>query len=207
MGNIKHLVCVRSKFSDKELMSKYLKIAKEIFAPAIRSQDTNNFELAMIVFEEDVLRIEDELELSFVPLYDNNQFLWYVKEGGYNIQTRHDIDDWMSPNYISTIQSTYRGVETDYDKVVIHAQPIKVDYHKEKETRMPKYTDKRTSMFLSLCQKHVTRSVWEKKHGNMGKIVDHVVLLPEGYVKWVIHGDNVTCRRPDNWQFSNTEER
>jgi len=192
---IKHVVCARVAFKDEELMMKYIKVAKETFIPSIEGQGIKDFELVLLTREEHVGILKDVFTMSFTPIFSVHEYYEYVLKEGFNIQTRHDIDDWMSSDYIEAIQRAYRETILLHDRFLIQAQPVRVDYKTKKEKKMAAYTDKRTSMFLSLCQKDIRSHIWEENHGQMWHIANHVVTLPIGYVKWIIHGDNITYRR------------
>jgi hypothetical protein len=202
-----HLIISRCRFPDKELMAKYITMAKEFFVPSIKAQSNKNFKVMLMAFKEDEQHLREQLGIDFTVIEDNTQLLWYVRENAINIQTRHDIDDWMGEGYVDEIQKIYLENDDRYDKFLIQAHPVMVEYHKKEEKTMPHYTDTRTSMFLSLCQKKPINHIFEKKHGDMWKIAPDVFSVPDGLVKWVIHGDNISCRRPSNWEFSSEEER
>lgn len=183
------------KFSDKLLLEKYLKITKEITIPSIKSQTNKNFVWGLIINSEDINFVHDYLNIDFITFNSINKFINYVKNNNINIQTRHDIDDYMSDDYVEKIQEIYKENIKKYNMFLIQAQPVKVDYNTKKETKMSKYTNIRNSMFLSLCQKNVVNYILERNHGQMHQITNNVITLPEGYVKWIIHGNNRSCKR------------
>jgi len=195
---IRHVVCTRVAFQDEELMMKYLEVSKEMFIPQIEGQGTENFELVLLMREEHVGILKDIFTMPFTPIFSIPEYFEYVIKKGFNIQTRHDIDDWMSPDYIGAIQKAYEETIISYDRFLIQAQPIRVDFKTGVEEKMAAYTDKRTSMCLSLCQKEIKDHIWIENHGQMWQIANHVVTLPAGYVKWIIHGDNITCRQKNH---------
>ena len=192
---INHVVMSRCRFKDAELMQKYLNVSKKYFVPSIKSQKEKNFTVVIMVRKDDENYIKDFLELDFVAVYDLPTLVDYLIGNKATIQTRHDIDDYMSPNYVSKIQAIYKDAIDSHDKFLIQAQPVKLDTRTGYEKVMGRYHEKKTSMFLSLCQKEVTNHIQERKHGLMWEIAPRVFTLPEGYVKWVIHGDNISCKR------------
>jgi len=192
---IRHVVCTRVAFRDEELMMRYLEVSKEMFIPQIEGQSTKNFELALLTREEHVGILKGVFTMPFTPIFSIPDYFEYVLEKKFNIQTRHDIDDWMSPDYIGAIQKAYKETAPLHDRFLIQAQPVRIDYETKKEKKMAAYTDKRTSMYLSLCQKEIKNHIWAENHGQMWQIANHVVTLPVGYVKWVIHGNNITYRK------------
>lgn len=187
---MKHSIITRINFLDLSLMSDYLKITKEILIPALKSQTVQNFEWAVVTNEDTVEKLKKELDYPFVPLFSNSACYSYLINGGVNIQTRHDCDDYMSPTYVEKIQSVYLEKIKKHDKFLIQAQPTQLIYQTGKENELKPYTNQRCSMFLSLCQAKVENHVFERKHGQMYEITKNVTTLPTGYAKWVIHGKN-----------------
>lgn len=192
---MKHIIISRLNFIDKELMNKYLLITKDILIPSLKSQIDKNFEWALIIKPEDVEFVKNQIDYNFIPFSSNIEFRKYTIENKYDIQTRHDVDDWMSSKYVSTIHELYNENIKKYNKFLIQAQPKKLDYHTKKEVSIGKYHDKRNSMFLSLCQDVVDCNIFDRKHGQMYEIAENVITIPEGYTKWVIHGDNISCKK------------
>jgi hypothetical protein len=191
-----HSIITRMNFGDSDLMEQYLSVTKKILIPSLKSQKSKKFEWVIITNEDNLKVLEKELDYPFVPMFGNNSCHSYLIDGGKNIQTRHDCDDWMSPDYVETIQNFYTLSIGRYSKFLIQAQPTKLDYNTGKELKISRYHDKRCSMFLSLCQENVENHIFERKHGQMYEVVPDVFTIPEenekggGYVKWVIHGKN-----------------
>jgi hypothetical protein len=190
-----HIIIIRMKFSDKELFQKYLKISKEILSPSLKSQTNKNFIIGCIICEEDIELVKNHLDLDFIPFKNNTEFIDYVNDNNINIQTRHDMDDYMSSEYIQRIQEIYIENIEHNDVFLIHSQPIKLMFNSKEEIKMDKYNNNRISMFVSLCQKKVKNHIFSRKHGQMYEIAEKIILLPEGYTKWVIHGDNISVKK------------
>jgi hypothetical protein len=189
---MKHIVFTRINFDDKELMSKYVKISKEVLIPALKSQTCKNFTLLILCKSEDEEYLRKELDFPFVRIGGN--FVEYVIKNEINIQTRHDCDDWMAPNYIELIQNTYKENIDKKDKFLVQSQPLRLDYNTKKTIQIQKYHEKRCSMHLSLCQKNVTNHINERIHSKMFEITNHVIMLPGNPTQWVIHGDNKSVK-------------
>jgi hypothetical protein len=193
---IKHIIFIMMNFRSKEKLDTYLKISKKILLPSLYSQINKNFSLGLLINEKhkDYLNLIFE---DFNPTFFKDKFEYfnYVKKEGIQIQTRHDMDDWCSFDYIEKIQDMYKQNINSFPSFIIQAQPIKYLLHEKKEIRMRSYSQNCTSMFISLCQKQINQSILDRKHTQMGKIVPKVFTLPEGYVKWIIHGDNRSYRR------------
>lgn len=191
---MKHIVISRLKFDDRELMSKYLAITKAVLIPALKSQIQKNFTWALIINPNDEGYLKKELGYPFVAYYSNTDIIKYLIENKISIQTRHDCDDYMSKNYIKKIQDTYISNVNKLSSFLIQAQPTKLIYDTGIEHSLPKYHEKRCSMFLSICQKNVKNHIFERKHGQMYEISENIITLPEGYTKWVIHGNNKSLK-------------
>jgi hypothetical protein len=182
-------------FTDRELLDKYLVITKNILIPALKSQIQKNFTWVLILNKNDESYLKEQLDFPFDAVHGGTEFIEYVKLNKPNIQTRHDCDDWMSKNYVNTIQTKYVENIKKLKCFIIHAQPTLVDYKTRQEKSLPKYHDQRCSMFLSLCQFNVNHHVNEKKHGQMYELTKNIILLPEGYCKWIIHGNNKSLKK------------
>jgi len=193
--NMKHIIVIRMRFKDKELFKKYLSVSKEILAPCLKSQTNKNFEIALLIFKDDEDFVKEYLDIDFVGFQNPADFYEYSINENFNIQTRHDMDDYMSPDYVEKIQEEYDKNIKIYDNFLVQSQPVKMIYQTKEETKMGKYHDRRNSMFLSLCQKYVTNHIFERQHGFMYEITDNIISLPEGYTKWVIHGENISVKK------------
>jgi hypothetical protein len=185
-----HIIVSRINFTDRCLLNKYLIITKSVLIPALKSQTQKKFTWVLIINKNDEQYLREQLDFSFDAVYGNTGFIEYVTHNKPNIQTRHDCDDWMSHNYVDRIQTEYLHNIKKFNSFIIHVQPTKFDYLTGSEIHLPKYHDERCSMFLSLCQLNSIHHVNERKHGQMYEITKNIILLPEGYCKWVIHGNN-----------------
>ena len=191
---MKHIILSRMRFSDKELLDKYLIVTKDILIPCLKSQTNKNFIWGLIIFEEHEEYVKNYLGLDFMSFLNIDEVASYVKDNDINIQTRHDMDDYMSSNYIEKIQNVYEDNIKKWNIFLIQSQPVRLDYHTKEEFKMGEYTNVRNSMFLSLCQSNVKHHIFERQHGQMYEITDNIISLPEGYTKWVIHGNNKSCK-------------
>lgn len=187
---INHAIITRSKFEDKILRDKYYKISKEILIPSLKNQKEKNFDWFVLIAKEDVNYTKEYFEIDFIPIFDIDQFIEYMKTENYLIQTRHDIDDWMSPDYVSKIQQIYKDNIDAYENFLIQAQPIRFNYNDKIKQKMVQYHDRNNSMFLTLCQTYCNNHILEENHRHMWRIASKVFTIPENYVEWVIHSDN-----------------
>jgi hypothetical protein len=202
MEKINHVILTRMNFKDEDLLKKYLKVTKSTLIPCLKSQTNKNFVWAIITNIKILPLLKEELNHEFIPFHSILDFNNFVKENKIEIQTRHDCDDFMSNNYIEKIQSIHEDKKKKSGEVslIIHFQPTKLDFNTKKEYRMGKYNEKRNSMFLSLCQTNITKSIFEYKHGEMYKAAKEVILIDEGYVKLIAHGNNTLTRINPNEQ-------
>jgi hypothetical protein len=190
-------------FKNKDALKTYLKITKDVLVPSLKSQINTNFKWAAIIDPLDVDFVKNYLDIDFLSFNNFQDFFEYSKLNNINIQTRHDMDDYMSPEYVDAIHKEFEININKYDKFLIQSQPVQLMYHNKEEFKMGLYTNTRNSMFLSLCQKDVTNHIFERKHGQMYEITNNVISLPEGYTKWVIHGNNISVLKnnglPGDW--------
>jgi len=187
---MKHSIVTRINFTDISLMNSYLEITKNILIPSLKSQTNKEFEWVVLTNEDTLDLLRTELDYPFKPIFSNSSCYSYLIDNKVDIQTRHDCDDWMSPDYVERIQKVYLENKKKYSSFLIQAQPTQLMYHTGQELSLKPYTNQRCSMFLSLCQNEVTNHIFERKHGQMYEITPNVITLSVGYAKWVIHGKN-----------------
>lgn len=195
---MKHILVTRASFADNNLFNEYLPVIKNLYIPCIKSQTVNNFDICLVVNEQHEKIIKQEFNdagLNLIVLVGNiSVYNKWILSQNYDIQTRHDCDDWMAPNYMEYIQYQYSENKKKFSEFLIQAQPVKMDYHTGYEYRMNPYPATRTSMFLSLCQSEVKKSIMQEQHGHYPKLVPNVVDMGFGLVKWVAHGNNISAR-------------
>lgn len=194
MNNYNHVIISRCKFKDDNLLLEYMKISKHFFAPCLKSQTNKNFTLGLLINENHIELVKNELELDFVPFNDESEYIRYVIDNAICIQTRHDIDDWMSDDYVDTIQKCYIENIDTYDSFLIQSHPIKFTVATDK-SELLHYTATNNSMHLTLCQKEVKYSIHAREHPKMFEIASHVISIPHGKTKWIIHGKNLSIMR------------
>ena len=190
-----HIIVTKLNFKDRVLLNKYLEITKAVLIPALKSQKQKNFTWVLLTNQADTEYLQKELDFPFVPIYGADSLLQYCIKHKCHIQTRHDCDDWMSPEYVAAIQKEYVKNITTHNTFIIHTQPIRVAYSTGAESTLSRYHDTRCSMFLSLCQKNVIHHVLVKQHGQMYELANSVINLGTGYNKWIIHGNNLSIVR------------
>jgi hypothetical protein len=196
-----HIILIRSTFRDEELFQKYLNVAKEVLFPQLNSQTNKNFTVCFLSNSDTHSEIissylDDSVKRIFIldPFW-KIEFANFLTNNFYEIQTRHDIDDWMSVNYVDTIQKTwvqYKESNPNESMLLIQSQPVLYDFNtteiKEMKTR---YSNSAISMHLSLCQKENKHYVFEDFHLRMHRVTENIILLPSGFTKLVIHNNNM----------------
>ena len=193
---MKHLLVSRLWFDNRELMDKYIDVGMKMFIPQLKKQTYKKFDFGLLIRKEDVGYVRKKIGIDFIAFTEGiEQYRKVPGEMGYNLQTRHDFDDWMREDYIEKIQECYRENKDKYNNFVIHVQPVKVEYPSMKEMQIPSYHEKRTSMFLTLCQKNPIIPVYKGGHGHLWKYADKVIKIEKGLCKWVQHENSVTNAR------------
>ena len=192
---LKHLIITRLWFDSVKLMDKYIDVAMDTFIPSLKAQTCKDFEFGILLKAEHVEHVKNRIGVDFKAFTGGiEQFREVAHTGGYTVQTRHDMDDWMAPTYIEEIQKIYKA-NKDINSFVIFAQPVKVEWPSGKKMSVPPYHEKRISMFATLCQKDPIYPIYKGSHGALWKYADKVFKLPDGLVRWVQHPDSVTKAR------------
>ena len=193
---MKHIVVVRANFQDDQLFKKYLKVAKETFFPSINSQTNKNFTLCFTVNEKHKEIIKDLVDNKIDTKFFKNmtEIQKFLQQEFYEIQTRHDFDDWMKEDYIQKIQFYWKRtqlLEPEVRKILIQSQPDLYDYNNDTIKNMrTRYSVNQTSMHLSLCQLDNSNFIFEDSHNKMGIIINNVKMLRPGSTRLVIHSNN-----------------
>ena len=190
---MKHIITTRSYYSDDTKFNDRLKIMEETLIPSLKKQTNQNFTWGVIMWTKDhqkLLQSKYDKEIVFFNSYE--EYKNYSISNGYSIQTRQDNDDIICENYVKIIQDEAR--KTDKDILLIQFQPTKLVYGTKQEYNMTKYTNKFTSMFLSIYQKDVIYSIYEHKHPVMYKLTNNIVTIPEGCANLVIHDNNKSSK-------------
>jgi hypothetical protein len=193
MSNIKHIILTRCRFTDNELFQKYFEIMKKTYIPSINSQTNKNFTIGLIVNEKhfDIIRKEFSDDINIIPFKDaKKDYREYVIQNDITIQTRHDCDDLMLPNYIDHIQKLYLDNKTKYDNFILNFQPTKLVILSGDEYTHSRDYSKVCSMFSTLIQKKVNCGIMDVMHDHLTRLTKNVIYIPDNYVKLVLHGNN-----------------
>ena len=158
MSNPTHIIVTRCKFSDDRLFEKYFEVMKNTYIPSIKSQINKNFTIALIVNPKHFEMIKQEIGSDFKVLPFENargDYQEYVIKHNITIQTRHDCDDIMSPDYVNHIHKLYNEFKIKYDDFILNFQPIKIDLNNGYEYTHSRDYSKVCSMFSTLIQNKV----------------------------------------------------
>lgn len=194
-NNMKHAIFTRCNFLTDDVFNKYWEVMKTVYIPSIKSQTCKNFTLyfntqapkhkSMILEQFDGCGFE----IGFTDFWLKNKI-----NGIFNIQTRHDCDDFMSPEYVCKVQYVYNENISAHAEFLIQAQPNKFDFITGKEYISPLRPPTAPCMFLSLCQRNPEKYILQEMHNRFAKIVPTVFDIGRGYTKLVIHGNNTLSK-------------
>lgn len=188
---MKHCIASRFKFDEDnfERMSGYVEICNEILVPSLNSQVNKNFDWLIYTNPKHDDWIKERITgYPYRIIHDLN-----VELTAYNIQTRHDIDDWMHPNYVESIQKTIERCK--YDICLLHVNLILADYKTRQTMFYPAWNSRETSQFLTLYLKDnwdTTLYVYMDEHTKMTNYVKDVIELPLGLTMQIRHDGNIS---------------
>ena len=194
---MKHLIVTRCKFgkNNRETLNNYLKFANEIFIPSLKSQENKDFTLCLILDDYDIEYLKNKIDYPFIYVHNFDELFDLVKTENWQIQTRHDIDDWMSPEYTKKIREICENKLESLEELLIHPQPCRLVYSTGEEFKFGEYHNRKCCMHLTLCQRNIKYHIYQKHHGKMWELTDNIIMIGEGYTKWVGHDHNTTYNK------------
>lgn len=219
---MKHIIVTRCKFGKDEQFESYFNVMKKTYIPSINSQTDKNFSIALIVNPKhfDLIRNEINKNIEIVKFVDNKEdykdlevrqkidlipfsdtkkdYREYVIKNNITLQTRHDCDDSMSPNYIEYIHKLYNENKERYDNFILNFHPTKLMVDTGKEYTHGRDYSKVCSMFSTLIQKKVNHGIMDVVHDHLRGITQNIIYIPRGYVKLGIHGNNTISKLTPN---------
>jgi hypothetical protein len=200
---MKHIIVTRCKFGKDEQFENYFKVMKKTYIPSINSQTDKNFSIALIVNPRhyDLIRneINKDIEIDLIPFSDTKKdYKDFVVKNNITIQTRHDCDDIMVPNYIEYIHNLYDENKNKYDDFILNFHPTKLVIDTGKEYTHGRDYSKVCSMFSTLIQKKVNSGIMDCVHDHLKGITKNIIYIPRGYVKLGIHGNNTISKLTPN---------
>ncbi len=192
-----HIVLTRINFDDDNRFHDYFEVMKNTYIPSIKSQRNKNFKIGFIIKERHIHFLKPFFGDEALYFKSTSECREYCEKNNFQIQTRHDCDDWMRVDYIDKIQRTFLENINTKDTFLIHSKVQKLNFHNGDLYRRGDidYTNNKSiSMFLTLCQKNVNHFVYEKDHGKMKELTNTIFLLDEGHTRLVIHGNNILSK-------------
>ena len=193
MSNIKHIIITRCKFNDDELFEKYFDVMKRTYIPSINAQTNKNFTIALIINQKHLEKVKNKINPKINVVSFNNakeDYREYVIKNNITIQTRHDCDDIMEPNYIDYIQTLYLENKNNHDDFILNFHPTKLDLTSGNEYTHSRDYSKVCSMFSTLIQNKVNNGIMDVMHDHLTRITKNVIYIKPNYVKLGLHGDN-----------------
>jgi hypothetical protein len=203
---MKHVIVTRCKFGKDEDFQKYFEVMKKTYIPSINSQTDKNFSIALIVNPRhyDLIRDEINKDIEIIPLSDTKgDYKEYVANNAITIQTRHDCDDVMVPNYIEHIHNLYNQNKNNFDDFILNFHPTKLVVETGKEYTHGRDYSKVCSMFSTLIQKNVKHGIMDCVHDHLRGFTRNIIYIPRGYVKLGIHGNNTLSKLTPNDKLLN----
>lgn len=198
---MKHIIVTRCKFSNDEAFQNYFDVMKKTYIPSINSQTNKNFSIALIVNTKhyDMIRNEINKDITIIPFLDvKGDYREYVINNNITIQTRHDCDDVMVPNYIEKIYNLYIENKNKFDDFILNFHPTKLVVDSGKEYTHARDYTKVCSMFSTLIQKNVKHGIMDCVHDHLKGFTKNIIYIPRGYVKLGIHGNNTLSKLTSN---------
>lgn len=198
---MKHIIVTRCKFGDDEKFQNYFEVMKKTYIPSINSQTDKNFTIGLIVNPKhyDLIRELITKDIEIIPFKDAKvDYMEYVIKNGFTLQTRHDCDDSMNPNYIQHIHNLYEQNKSKYDDFILNFHPTKFVINTGKEYTHGRDYSRVCSMFSTLIQKNVKNGIMNCMHDHLNKYTKNIIYIPRGYVKLTIHGNNVLSKLTNN---------
>jgi glycosyltransferase involved in cell wall biosynthesis len=195
---MKHIIITRVKFDDDILFEKYFDVMKNIYIPSIKNQTNLDFEVGFIINPKHIKFLNPYFTEKTYFFQTFSEAKHHCINTEYQIQTRHDCDDWMSCDYIQRIQDVYYENLHKYDKFLIHSQVNKLNYETNEVYlhNIPYWSEENKtgfiSSFLTLCQKKVDNFVFNGNHVKMNETTTpNIIYLNENLVRLTVHGNNI----------------
>jgi len=189
-----HLIVVRMKYLNDENFFKRDEVRLKTFIPSILNQINKNFKIGFIINTNHVQIIREHFKNSNINILffnSSNDVRNYVMENDVKIQTRIDDDDIISCEYTDLLQKMYNHNIVNYESFLIQTQPFKFLLSSGEFYKMGlRYGNETTSMFLTLCQKNVSKFIMDRPHNKMGGTTDCVLSTNEGICSLVITNNN-----------------
>ena len=181
-----------------EISQNRLELLQKYFIKGLSEQLDKDFDIDILVHKNTVNQLHfldwKGLRVNFTKTEKNTLTLQNDILTEYNcrseLQIRLDADDYVMPNFISTIKS---NINFNNDKQLVTFQPSKLIHETGEKYRHQKdYSHKMPSMFLALYQKKPTFSIYQTGHDLFYRIVKNSILIDDPSIcHLVIHTENI----------------
>lgn len=181
-----------------EITALRLELLQKYYIKGLSEQTDKDFDIDILVHKNTVNQLHflewKGLRVNFTKTEKNTLTLQNDILTKYNcrseLQIRLDADDYVTPNFISTVKS---NINFNNDKQLVTFQPSKLIHETgEKYRHQKNYSNKMPSMFLALYQKKPTLSIYETGHDQFYKLVKNSVLIYDHTIcNLVIHTENI----------------
>lgn len=213
-NDLRHIIVTRCKFEKDKDFEVYFKVMKKTYIPSINSQTDKNFSIGLITNPKhyDIIKNEINKNIEIIKFTDGEDgyndlgggqkiklfsfsdtkkdYRDYVVKNNITIQTRHDCDDYMSPNYVEYIHKLYNENKDKFNNFILNFHPTKLVIDTGKEYIHSRDYSKVCSMFCTLIQKEVKYGVMDVMHDHLSKLTKNIIYIPDNYVKLCLHGNN-----------------
>ncbi len=198
---MKHIIFTRFMYDKGDLANERLKILKEVLIPCLHNQTNQNFIWSLMCKPHHRDIIKEYYKKDIIFFNDSNEFKQHVNEIKYDIQTRHDSDDIMCPNYVEEIQDEYEINKFRKESFLIEFQPM---FYDKNQNHFYKFSIdyakiNSTSAFISICPQSGNQTIWDHQHnkwvGNVSFIKRH---KNKRCVAATVHNHNSTTNHKHN---------
>ncbi len=202
---MKHGVFIRLKYNDGKEFEERFAMFRILCLPSLLRQTDQNFEIVILCNPSHKERIKDlsdkiktihfDVPISGDPDYqrrgEKNSVMPFSYPVEYDVQTRLDSDDIVSPDFVKKIHKTFTG-----DLEMIGFKPIK--FHLPTLKLYYNYMKPETSMCISLCNSSKDFFIYQSGHRSIHRWVQEkggkVTVAKFGYFYQTIHNGNASTK-------------
>jgi len=192
---MKHIIITMFRYDDEDKFKKRLEVMKNTIVKSLYSQTNQNFTWVVMCRPQHREEISKIYKNNIILVNDSNDFRKLNEEENFTIQTRHDSDDLMCPQYIQLIQDQYNLNKKLTEPFLIEFQPTLNQYSTNNfyEFRLDYKKMNSTSCFITLCPQGGDKTIWDHPHGKWVDNVKHIIRHPNRLcVSATVHGNNTT---------------
>ena len=192
---MKHIIFTRFIYDEGSKADKRLEIMKETLIKCLHAQTNQNFVWSLMCKEHHRKTIEEMYGKEVLFWGGSEGFKKFVKENNYEIQTRHDSDDIMCPEYVQLLQNEFESNKFRKEPFLIEFQPM---FHSFGSNHFHEFTldyAKRgsTSAFITLCPQNTGQTIWDHTHTAWASKIKTIIRHKNRKcVAATVHGSNTT---------------